>query len=398
MAVAIAACGSSSKSAPTSAAPSTGNPVGAPIKVGIICTCSGGGGYGAVLAPGEQVYKAWADSVNASGGINGHPVQLITEDDAGVPGTAISDADTLVSDHVVAIADISLVDQAFATTVQSANIPVVGTLDFDVPFITNPDFYPEGQTTDSSAYAGAATAKAAGAKNLAYIYCAEAPNCAEGIPIFKKAGQQVGVPLVYTAAIAATAPNYTAQCLAAKQQGVQAVGVGEAAPIAIRLASDCAQQGYDPIYVTQGSGFAMSEATATGLNNNAYFAFQNTPFFANVPAVQSADKAISKYFPGLLQNSTGFTGENFYSWASGVLLEHAIQGGGLGASTTPSASEVVAGLNSLKADTLNGLAPALTFTPGKPHLVDCWFTVRVENGAPLLLNNNNTTCETGSAS
>ena len=46
------------------------------------------------------------------------------------------------------------------------------------------------------------------------------------MPLIKTAGQSVGVPVVYSASIAATAPNYTAQCVAAKQAGVSAIFIG----------------------------------------------------------------------------------------------------------------------------------------------------------------------------
>jgi ABC-type branched-subunit amino acid transport system substrate-binding protein len=47
---------------------------------------------GAILLPEAEVYKAWVNTVNASGGINGHQIHLITEDDASNPGTSASEA------------------------------------------------------------------------------------------------------------------------------------------------------------------------------------------------------------------------------------------------------------------------------------------------------------------
>ena len=39
------------------------------------------------------------------------------------------------------------------------------------------------------------------------------------------------------------APNYTAQCLAAKQAGATAMSVGDASSIVVKVAQDCATQG-----------------------------------------------------------------------------------------------------------------------------------------------------------
>jgi branched-chain amino acid transport system substrate-binding protein len=411
MVFALAACSSSSKSksgssAPTSASSSSpsagaagGQATGTPIKVGMLCTCSGAGGFGAFILPAKNVYQAWVNTVNAAGGINGHPVQLIVEDDAGSPGTAVSNAQTLISDHVAAIADVSILDPAFASTVQAANIPVVGVESPNSPFGSNPDFYPEAQTNASATYASVATAKTAGATNIGDVYCAESPVCAQSVSIFKTTGAQLNVPLVYNAEVAATAPNYTAQCVAAAQQHVSSVFIGDASAVIARIASDCAKQNYTPTYITQGAGFGMIEASAPGLKDHLWNEFQATPFFAtSVPAVKTANAAIEKYYPGLQENAALYNETDFMAWISGMLLEDAVKAGGLTPSATPTAAEVTQGLLSLKGDTLQGLTVPLTFTAGQPHNISCWFTTRVQNGVPALVNNGQVSCLNGSSS
>jgi branched-chain amino acid transport system substrate-binding protein len=409
--VAVAACSSSKASssssssstqAPSSTAQGTGSgaqATGTPIKVGAICYCSSGaGGLGAVFAPGLDVYKAWANTVNSSGGIDGHPVQLITKDDGGSPSTSVADAQALIADHVVAIADMTTVDQAWASTVEAAKIPVVGVLTYETPFGTNPDFYPEAQTNNSSIYAVVTTAKAAGATSLANVYCAEAPVCAESVPAYAATGKQLGVPVTYNAEILATAPNYTAQCLAAQQKNVGAVFIGEPAAITVKFAGSCAQQNYKPTYVTEGFGFGMNVAAAPGLSNTLWSEFGSLPFFANTPAVAAADAAIDKYYPGVRENATLYSQQDFMSWASGMLLVDAIKAGGASSGGAVTAAEVVKGLESLKGDTVDGLTPPLTFQPGQPHNVDCWFTARVQNATPSMQNNSAVSCQNGSSS
>lgn len=394
IAILLVACGSgSSNSGSSTGSTSAGH---APIKVGVICSCSGGAGLGATIMPGEQLYKAWANTVNASGGISGHPIQLVTDDDGTNPSTGLSDARTLVSDHVVAVADLSVVDQAFAPVLQAANIPVVGVITYETPFGTNPDFFPEAQTNDSAIYAVLKTAKAAGATNLANVYCAEAPVCAQSVPAFKETGTKLGVPVPYNAEISATAPSYTAQCLAAEQQHVKSVFIGEPEPLVIRVAGDCTGQNYNPIYVTEGSGFGMNMASAPGLKQGLWTEFPALPFFASGPQVQAANAAMDKYYPGVRTNGSIFLEQDFLAWTSGMLLEDALKGGGLTPSAAPTAAEVLKGLYSLKGDTLGGLTSALTFSPGKPNTVDCWFTTRIENGTPTLLDNGQTSCQPSS--
>lgn len=400
---ALGACGSSKKAASTtpsssspSSSPSSSTPpssstaTAAPIKVGFICTCTGLGGFGGYNAVGEDVYKAWVNAVNASGGISGHPVQVITEDDASNPGNAVTAAQTLISDHVVAIADMSLIDAAFASAVQAANIPVVGVFTVAEPFDTNPDFYPEGQTNTTLFQALLTTAKAAQAPSISNFYCAEAPTCALGAPRLAAVGKQLGTPDVYNAAISATAPNYTAQCVAAQQKHASSLWVADASSVITRVAADCARQGYNPTYVTEGEVFGMNLASA--LKNNLWLEDPDIPFFANIPAVQAFNAAMDKYYPGLREDANRLNQDAFMAWISGKLLEDAIKAGGLTASDTPSAAEVKKGLESLNGDTVGGLTPALTFAAGTPHHIDCWFTARVQNGVPSMENNGQTTC------
>jgi branched-chain amino acid transport system substrate-binding protein len=401
----VAACSSSkhssSGSSPTSPSSagsqsSTGSSAaqatGAPIKVGVVCSCSGPFGPG--ILPGLDVYKAWVNSVNASGGINGHQIQLITEDDGSNPGTSATDAQTLISDHVVAIANMSNFDQTWASAVQSAGVPVVGTNTTETTFFTNPDFYAEGQTSDTLIPAVIATAKAAGATSFGSLYCAEAPVCQQGVAPMKAAAATAGLTDNFNTQIAISAPNYTAQCVAAQQAKVSALFIGDSSQVIARVGQNCVQQGYNPIYVTEGEGYGALLQSAPGVKDNLWSAYNDLPFWDNSAAVQQMNAAVDKYYPGLRTNPQVFNELSAMSWPSGLLLEDAIKGGGLGASDTPTAAEVVKGLESLKGDTLQGWAPPLTFTAGKAHPVDCWFTSHMTGGVQSLVKGGQLSCAT----
>ena len=91
-ALVLAACSSSSKnsssspttaapSSPTTAAPSSqsstssaATPTGSPIVIGGVCDCTSPFGN---IAEDFEPYRAWVNYVNASGGINGHPVKFM---------------------------------------------------------------------------------------------------------------------------------------------------------------------------------------------------------------------------------------------------------------------------------------------------------------------------------
>src|ERR1700722_14598468 len=136
-AVSIAACGSSG----TVAGSGGGSTTASAIPVGVIGSYSGT--EAAYLQGSDKVAEAWADSVNAAGGIGGHKIRLYVEDDNTDQATAIQDVKTLVEqDHVVAIVgDVSTSDTAWASYVQKMGVPVVGGDSIHTAFLTNPDFY-----------------------------------------------------------------------------------------------------------------------------------------------------------------------------------------------------------------------------------------------------------------
>ncbi len=406
--IAIGACSSSSKnatSATTTANTTTGNSTGnaasattssattsgAPITVGLVCSCSGP--FGPEFVDAVDVYKAWVNTINGSGGIEGHPVHLKVEDDASLPGTSSSDAQVLVSDHVDAIVDMTTFDTTWETAVKAAGIPVVGGNTSSTPFYTNSDFYPEGQTYDSTSYSNAYVAKESGATNYAGLYCAETPVCLEGINLVKDAAKTMGLSDILNASISGTAPNYTAQCIAAQQAHAQAIFLALGASTAVRVGADCDLQGYHPTYFGGGIGWSLIYVTSKGVNQNFWAEVTDLPFNENTPSTAAMNAAVDKYYPGIRNNAMSWSEQAALAWPSGLLLEDAVKAGGLGTNGTPSSAEIVQGLASLKGDTLQGWAPPLTFVPGKPHLVDCWFTAVVRNGALSMANGGKSTCE-----
>lgn len=395
-AMAIAACSSGAASSSSGHAPAgsaAAEAKGSPIKIGVVCTCSGP--LASEGADGPDIYRAWADTVNASGGINGHPVQVILDNDDGTPGTSLSDAQSLVqSDHVIALVDMTNDDETWAAFVKSANVPVVGINSSETPMFTNSDFYPQAQTEDALFPSVIDAAKTGGATNLGLLYCAEAVQCQEGIAPLKQAGQKLGLPVAYTAEISATAPNYTAQCVAAQQDHITALFVADIAAVAARVAQNCSQQGYHPVYVIDGQSLSPSFSSTPGIEEDLIGPSPNIPFYADTPAMHAMNAAVDKYYPGLLSNGTNFTEYAMGSWPSGLLFEAAARAGGLGAhGSAPTSAELINGLDSLKGDTLGGMAPPLTFTRGQPHPADCWFTFALKNGKFSLPNGTSTTCE-----
>src|SRR5262249_12761840 len=154
--------------------------------------------------------------------INGHPVQLINEDDQGNPAKTAQIMQTLIGDHVAAIMAATYNDPVIKETVAASNIPF-----FVSPASSTaeagPNFFTVGLTSTPSWPAIISTAKQAGAANLGTMVCTEATSCTKAASSLKSAAQKAGFPVVYQAAVSSSAPNYTAQCLAARQAGVKAL-------------------------------------------------------------------------------------------------------------------------------------------------------------------------------
>lgn len=48
------------------------------------------------------------------------------------------------------------------------------------------------------------------------------------------------------------------------------------------MATDCALQGYNPIYIEEGEGFGL-DLTTGAISKNTWAEFNDLPFFANTP-------------------------------------------------------------------------------------------------------------------
>jgi branched-chain amino acid transport system substrate-binding protein len=398
--VMLAACGSSSnKSASKSGGSSSGastsaatpsGPAGAAINLGSICSCSGA--QSSQLGSLKQVSQAWADSVNAAGGINGHKVNLTVLDDAGNPATALQDAKQLVQqDHVIAlVGDDSLADASFASYIASQGVPVVGGISPEATFLSNPDFYPSGSQLIVQTVGTIALAKTAGKSHIGVLYCAESPICAQLVPLAQGAAALSGLK-ISTAKVSSTAPSYTSECLSLKSDGVDALFVGAASPVVQRVTAACAQQGYTPQTTNQTSTASNSWLTDSSLQGAVLAGYNANPFDTTTPAVQAFRTALDKYAPGLLTSSQ-FNFDDIDPWAAGKLFEAAAKAANITPSST--AADVKKGLYALKNETLGGLAAPLNFTAGKPAFIPCYFTASLKSGKFVSLNSNQPTCLT----
>jgi branched-chain amino acid transport system substrate-binding protein len=351
----------------------------APINIGIVCSCltvlaSSNG----IAVPGIVAWEKW---VNAKGGINGHKVNLIMENDDASPALALPEVQKLVTqDHVIAIGQDSDADSAFTSYIAQQHIPVIGLGSEATQDYTNSDFFASGQTESSGAASTVEAMKLSKVTKLALLYCAEAAVCAESVPSEEQALLKAGMKATYVTAISSVLPSYAAQCLAAQQSGAQAMAVGDGASVIETIAKDCHSQGYNPVWIQGDGSLAVAFTTSVGLSTDTISAQPDLPWTAkSAPGIKQMDAAFNKYEPTLLTNPD-FNELAVQAWVTGLLIQAAGKAGHLGVNGPPTAKELYAGLYALKNDTLGGIAPPLNFKKGQPNPINCWYWMKVSHG------------------
>jgi branched-chain amino acid transport system substrate-binding protein len=362
---------------------------GSTINIGNVGTYSGV--IGAVFSGAQQTMGVWQAYVNAHGGLNGHPIHVYIEDDGADPSTSVSDIQQEVTqDHVIAFVGnlVPLTVQAGVSYLQQQNIPVIGGDASSATWWQSPILFPQGGS-DLGSDQAIFTIKAAAAKGLtkmAVLYCVEDPTCSNGIQslIQQGGGQAAGVTNVYSSSFSITQPDFTAQCLDAKQAGATFIYFAGDGDSLIRMANNCAAQGYKPLYV--GDSIAITANLASDANLNGLLAGQTDfPWVDNfTPAQATYQQAVKQYDPQLAGSATTAA-----EWTAGMLAVAASSA----LTATPTSAEFFQGLWAIKNNNLDGLAPPLTFNANAAATPsNCFFLMTLQNGQFSDLNHGNSQC------
>jgi len=358
----------------------------APMVIGDLCSCTGP--EASTISQTTDVVNAWASSVNAKGGIGGHKVQIVVKDDGYNPTTSLADAQALVQqNHVIAIFDNSDEDTVWASYIKTQKVPVFGATEANAGY-QNSDFFPPGGTFNYSDGAGAVAAHKAGIKTEAILYCVEVAICQQSSIEAQTILPKLGMKLVFSAGIGFAAPNYSAQCLAAKQSGAQSMAVGDASAIVTKVAQNCATQGYSPIELSADGSVAIAWLGVPAMNGNIDVQ-GDIPWFVHNAATKPMYDALNKYAPGVT------TGPNFgevvvQSWAASVLFELAANAGHL--SAKPTSAQILNGIYTLKNTTLDGLSAPITFHKGQPASNPCFYEMGIKNAKFVTLGGGKPFC------
>jgi branched-chain amino acid transport system substrate-binding protein len=355
---------------------------GSAIPIGNVSTLSGL--LGEQFAPVQPALKMFIQSQNACGGIAGHPIDFHIADGQDDPATSVTVAGRMIEQyHVVAFMGniMPFTIDAFAKFANSKGVPVIGgDLTTNVWF-TDPYVFPEGAPPQAEGAGWAQQAKALGLHKVGIVYCIEVPQACTVIDkSFTESAQKLGLQVVYNGQGSFTQPDFTPQCLAAKQSGAEAFVPVLDAPGANRFARDCKKVGYTPQFMIYALGVG-NEKQFFGVAElgNAYVPLNSFPWMAGAgafpgnPAMQYWQKIVTRYNPGFASGGAASLG-----WQSGALLVAAAT-----ASPSISPSKPVTTANLLDGlwqfrgqdwTTLGGLAPPLAFGKDKtPTVPYCTF-------------------------
>jgi branched-chain amino acid transport system substrate-binding protein len=358
--------------------PAGAAPKAKPVLLGVVY--SGTGTDSSSSAPLAVGVEAWAKWVNAHGGITGRQVKLMLENDQSDSTTTLTDTRDIISAGAAGIVIATGLQSVITSTINSAKIPAIGGIMDGLTWGTDPNYFASGTTPID--YAASATDLGLPKyKHLAVFYCAASASCSLTLPLFKLGITQAGGTYTGAFSISATAATFTAQCLAAKAAGTDAILFNVTAATPVRIAPSCASQGFKPQYVTTATIVANDWLKVPALNGTL-ITYQNAPYYGSpksFPGLATFNAAMKKYEKSYLKNPN-FGQVTLTGWGSGLLFQAALKASKVPANKTVTKTDVFAGLYKLKGVTLNGLSGPITFTKSGKYHFTCYFSGKISKG------------------
>jgi branched-chain amino acid transport system substrate-binding protein len=385
--------------APTSKAPAAPSVPGpdasgaskAPLLIGSINHMSGPAASGAL--PGLDGLQLWVKAANAKGGVNGHPVKLFVADD----NTDNARHRQLTQEFVEQKKVIAFVQNGEALTgsasvdyLNAKHVPVINSIGGNTYFYTSPMHFPlvaHGEEfVKASLYNSADYAKQKGVKKYGLIACTEAQVCSDTDRLNGNAEnvKAAGMELVYKSRASLAQPDFTAECVGARNAGVEILQIALDGNSVARVAASCARQNYRPLITVFGAiafDKMKDNPDLDGLTVNA----NGFPYFiCGDPATVEFCDAQRKYGPVQIYGIG-----NSIGWTAGKAFELAAQH----VSDAPTSADILNGLWTFKNETIGGLTHPLTFTKDQPApRMPCWWQLVLVKGKWTAPNGMKVSC------
>lgn len=245
---------------------------GAPIVIGSVGTYSGP--IGSIVKQGPVALRAWAAATNANGGIKGRPIKVIVYDDGGDAARARSQVQELVETHK-AVALVSSMGATHAVKawkgyIEQKKVPAVGGTCTQPFWNESPVMFNQCPSADSMFYGAVfLPAKQSKGKKFGGLFCTESAACSEAEDAWfgKGYAKRAGLNPVYRAKVSLTQPDFTSECIQARNAGVEILAVAGDSHTATRAAASCRRQNFTPQFLLAGPVPAADSPSKPGLGN-----------------------------------------------------------------------------------------------------------------------------------
>ena len=360
--------------------PGPGSGVKAALTIGSITHMSGPAASGTL--PGLDGLQLWVKATNAKGGVNGHLIKLLVADD----NTDNARHRQLTQEFVEQKGAIAFVQNGEALTgsasvdyLKANGVPDINSIGGNTYFYDSPVHFPlvaHGEEfVKASLYNSADYAKQKGVKKYGLIACTEAQVCNDTERLNGNAEnvKAAGMELAYKSRASLAQPDFTAECIGARNAGVQILQIALDGNSVARVAASCARQNYKPLFTVFGAiafDKMKDNPDLDGLTVNA----NGFPYFiCGDPATAEFCDAQRKYGPVQVYGIG-----NSIGWTAGKAFELAARNV---SDTKPTSAEILEGLWSFKNETLGGLTHPLTFNKGQnASRKACWWQLVLVKG------------------
>jgi branched-chain amino acid transport system substrate-binding protein len=349
-----------------------------PVIIGSITHLSGPAASGTL--PALDGLQIWVKHITARGGLNGHPVKLIVADD----NTDSARHRQLTQEMVEQKGVIAFLQQGEALTGASSvpynterGIAVINSSGGNDYYYEAPTYFPIAahgkEFVRASLYNAADYGKTHNMTKYGVLACSEAPICdtTDQVAGDAAAVKAAGLELVYKVRVSLVQPDFTAECIQARNAGVQILQIALDGNGVGRVAASCARQNFKVIPNVFGAiafDKMKDNPDLDGINVNG----NSFPYFVcDDPRTKEYCDAYQRFGPAKVYGIGNTNG-----WMAGKALEQATRN-----LAAPTAQAVLEGMWTFKNETLGGLVQPLTFTKGqKAPRQACWWPIVLVKG------------------
>jgi branched-chain amino acid transport system substrate-binding protein len=347
----VAAVGITGESASSAAA--------SPIKIGVICSCSGEAAPEYLGVPG--IIQARFDLQNAQGGINGHKITAIEADDQTSPSVAPTAIQSTLSKGALGLISVSALFFTGAKFPEQAGVPVTGSSQ------DGPEWGEQPYTNMFASDTGSIDPKYPVNTNLgkflvshggnvvaSYGYGISPSSSRSAIGTVQSVIHAGGKQGVLDTSVPFGSVSYTNEALAAKTAKVNALYAGMDDNSNFALATAYKQAGIKLKAVVFPTGYEPSaiHSSAWTYLQGDYFDSLFRPFSLPNAATKQMQAALEKYdhftktqFPTI---------EQYEAWVGADLMIKGLQLAG----KNPTSTGVIKALRNVKSYNANGLLPS----------------------------------------